>query len=682
MNGASNFFSEDRAAALRKLKAVLSAEKIISTMPIKYSSIETVGSPVDGTEIFYQQTLSSKAIAATVRKTGGRFINDDFINTYLENLGEIYQDEYPTPKVVIGNLATRIVTKNVVGIVKVQAGFLKTKILAGHKVILVAHSQGNLFAEAAMGLLVKEIGLTQVRDNLRVINLAADSAISPDGRFITITQDQAVNGKRYAILVNDGVFFTIPNSDSACLSLTCTGPASLAELEFLRADAHGFNEIYTNEAVFSLEKNRSLASLLAQYVQQSIDSFKEVLTVHSHFSFDSQSLADSVVPRLPLTLVNGGITPNWTTRGTSPAISLPSGQYLAHANGLLVPAMMADNNHSFSVATWVKFDSWAAGTNAIVYEREAGGGDTCFYNGNLSSAPTYGLSTYYQDGGRKWLLILSTINDQGTCVMETLFSTVNAELGRWYHTAATYDQTTGIARVYVDGQVVIERTVAKKLRMTPNPALIVGQQPSAGISQAINGAVDDLRFYRGALSQSEVAALVSATHQLTSINITSTGVDASGVPLPQHQADPHWKVVAGPGITNPQPAYSSFVAAPYYRGAPASWIWAVSTGNGEINQPYTFQREFDIGNADPNSIVLTGKWAADNFGAIYINGVPAVGTGRIVLPPGDTNNLPTANAFTITSGFRPGVNTISFHVTDTGRPGGLLAWDLKVSPKQ
>lgn len=179
---------------------------------------------------------------------------------------------------------------------------------------------------------------------------------------------------------------------------------------------------------------------------------------------------------------------------------------------------------------------------------------------------------------------------------------------------------------------------------------------------------------------------VTATSQVSvyptfSLSIPSTGLNAAGEKIAQGQTDPHWKVVSGLNITTPLPAVSSFVSAPYYRAAPASWIWVNSNGGGGINQPYAFEREFDIGNADPNSIMLTGKWAADNFGAIYINGIPAIGTGRIVLPPGDTNNLPTANAFTITTGFKSGINTISFRVTDTGNPGGLLAWDLNVAPK-
>jgi hypothetical protein len=60
-------------------------------------------------------------------------------------------------------------------------------------------------------------------------------------------------------------------------------------------------------------------------------------------------------------------------------------------------------------------------------------------------------------------------------------------------------------------------------------------------------------------------------------------------------------------------------------------------------------------------VVLSGFFATDNSGYIQLNGV-TVGPA--------SSTFSSSTAFSLTSGFKPGINTIDFFVTNA--PGGSL----------
>jgi hypothetical protein len=93
-----------------------------------------------------------------------------------------------------------------------------------------------------------------------------------------------------------------------------------------------------------------------------------------------------------------------------------------------------------------------------------------------------------------------------------------------------------------------------------------------------------------------------------------------------------------------------------------------SSGGGDAVGTFTYTETFSLAGYNLATVDLTGMFANDNVGEIWINGVDT-GIGHAGLGSWS----PT---FNITSGFDPGVNTITFLVTNnsaTGaNPSGLI----------
>lgn len=150
--------------------------------------------------------------------------------------------------------------------------------------------------------------------------------------------------------------------------------------------------------------------------------------------------------------------------------------------------------------------------------------------------------------------------------------------------------------------------------------------------------------------------------------LSCTGVDSNSVVLPHGALEQHY-VMSGPN----SPAYvlaryPGWVEPPYG----SAWIGPKAYDIYEANNTYTLT--FDLTGFDPNTALITGRWSSDNAGEIFLNG----------LNTGFTNgwlDFDKLLDFTISSGFRQGVNTIEFKVNNcfgsgVPNPSGLLVADL------
>lgn len=178
------------------------------------------------------------------------------------------------------------------------------------------------------------------------------------------------------------------------------------------------------------------------------------------------------------------------------------------------------------------------------------------------------------------------------------------------------------------------------------------------------------------------------------ITIFNTGLDGSGALLPVGSVDPHWTIIFSSGIFPGPSAFVpddtsgfpfSFTPALWFDNGPASqWIAPALDEESGVDLEYGFgaiyvySTTFDLTGLIPSTASLSGHWASDNQ------------TLMILLNESDTGVLPNCadsivdltcfsmfHAFSITSGFIEGVNTLDFVVLNgdgelmVGGPSGL-----------
>ena len=149
-----------------------------------------------------------------------------------------------------------------------------------------------------------------------------------------------------------------------------------------------------------------------------------------------------------------------------------------------------------------------------------------------------------------------------------------------------------------------------------------------------------------------------------------TGVDNNHVALADGAVDPHYKLVASadPAYSGPN-AYACWpIAGGYWLANDAQSRWIGPAANegypsGAPSHPeglYTFRLSFDLSGFDTTTVQISGGWCADNNGSMTLNGHPA-GAGT----PGYGSLTP----FTITTGFKGGINTLEFSSYNLGGGG-------------
>ena len=80
-----------------------------------------------------------------------------------------------------------------------------------------------------------------------------------------------------------------------------------------------------------------------------------------------------------------------------------------------------------------------------------------------------------------------------------------------------------------------------------------------------------------------VALAFAVQAEASVINLFSTGVNASGTPLPGGALDPHWTIIAGPGLTAPQPgvvATDQSASGRHVQSSASAWIWVNAKRDG------------------------------------------------------------------------------------------------------
>ena len=134
--------------------------------------------------------------------------------------------------------------------------------------------------------------------------------------------------------------------------------------------------------------------------------------------------------------------------------------------------------------------------------------------------------------------------------------------------------------------------------------------------------------------------------------------------------DAHYVLVVNPDGTNTQPnVVSNHVILSVWltNTAASQWIGPQVDGLGVEYTNYDYRLTFTL--CCTNDVSITGRWAADDGGAIYLNGSPIADPHGSL--PTSWNSLTDWHNFTITSGFVPGQNILDFWVTNESSYTGL-----------
>ncbi len=120
----------------------------------------------------YDASTRSRLWNAIYRARLRTLYSDIMVNAYKENSNS---------EPAIGSVIQKIYTA------------LSEKILAGHKVVVVSHSQGNLFAEATHAYMVQHMTDEQMKA-IRFVGVASVASTIPnDGYYTSFVQDEAIS---------------------------------------------------------------------------------------------------------------------------------------------------------------------------------------------------------------------------------------------------------------------------------------------------------------------------------------------------------------------------------------------------------------------------------------------------------------------------------------------------------
>jgi hypothetical protein len=144
----------------------------------------------------------------------------------------------------------------------------------------------------------------------------------------------------------------------------------------------------------------------------------------------------------------------------------------------------------------------------------------------------------------------------------------------------------------------------------------------------------------------------------------NTGVDDNHQQLSGGSLDHHYQMrqvsvgayTGNPNWTNAVAMDTAITWSSWNKPTDARWIYVADAANlGQDWGNYELMTTFDLTGYDPTTAVLSGQWALDQYGTIYLNGNLAAS-----LPDQNWDNNLTP--FSLTSGFQSGTNLLTFYV--------------------
>lgn len=261
-----------------KIKAILVSSGYISKFESVGAKFTYFLNPGDGfvddkVELFYQATLSSIALSKARNQYGSGIQLGSAEYKYW--LGALYRSD------IASGLAETEDSRHVHTVVGAVARWVSDYVIRqGNKQIIVSHSQGNFFAEAVDAYIrygLSDADKALLDKNLRFVGVASVAASTPNNRYISISEDKALDAHVLSTSIIPG-FSALPRNANLCVpidALPLEWPACVAGYATLALDPslHGFLEIYTSRFT-DLASGSSLSAILAKHIS---DSFDEIV---------------------------------------------------------------------------------------------------------------------------------------------------------------------------------------------------------------------------------------------------------------------------------------------------------------------------------------------------------------------------------------------------------------------
>jgi hypothetical protein len=197
-----------------------------------------------------------------------------------------------------------------------------------------------------------------------------------------------------------------------------------------------------------------------------------------------------------------------------------------------------DNTSAFTLTYWFKADAYPGDSAGLVCKRNSISVDNAY-------------TTYLKAADKHIYVDIDTSNNR-------FASTALIQTGLWYHVALVFDGTlpsTQRAKLWING--ALDTTATETSATIPDYAssMMIGNTHPGAVNW-FTGSIDDVRFYRRALSQTEILSLSTinfgpsviagpaspATNHVTS-NVTGSVVDDGKGGAPAIR----WSKVSGPG---------------------------------------------------------------------------------------------------------------------------------------
>lgn len=238
---------------------LIQAMKVSGLPQLKYN-FEYFYNPTDGkygvgdeTELIVQALISDAALASS---GGDR-------NAYYLALGQFYNSQYAVVATLSG------VRKRVASVAGLLKGTVESYLAGSAGLVIVPHSQGNFYVEAAYAMLYAEDKFALL-DRIRVVGVASVAATSPNSRYLTHTEDEAVQLQElqtHNTLVSLQKYHVLPANETACMVGLC---ADNILWDLIDKRRHGFTQVYLNIDLQSQVSGISFPEIIYGYVTTSL----------------------------------------------------------------------------------------------------------------------------------------------------------------------------------------------------------------------------------------------------------------------------------------------------------------------------------------------------------------------------------------------------------------------------